>query len=86
MSHKFPVVEGGRGVGGVGVANLKLTEAVTILTTNHSHSRLSLVRGFHFRISALLPTLADLILEYLQRSENKMSNAHWGEGGCQACN
>ena len=51
MSLKFPVVEGGTGVGGVGVSNLKSMETVTILTTNHSHSQLSLVRGFHFRIS-----------------------------------
>ena len=37
MSRKFPVVEGGRGVGGVGMSNLKSMETVTILTTNIIH-------------------------------------------------
>ena len=32
-------------MGRVGVSNLKLMETVTILPTNHSHSRLSLDRG-----------------------------------------
>ena len=48
-------------VGGVWVSSLELTEAVTILTTNHFHSRLSFVRSFHLRISPLLPKLHPVV-------------------------
>ena len=49
------------GVGGVWVSSLELTETVTILTTNHFHSRLSFVRGFHPRISPLVPKLHHVV-------------------------